>query len=454
MENVEEKWQTKCSSIRERTKYIFNTGLLSDVEFIFPVSNGESAKKVILAHKLVLAMGSPKFFDRFCGQTSDTEDSIEVPDYDYESVLEFFRFIYCDKVKLTRSNAMNVLYLAKEHSVPSLAEECAEFLRGNLDPTNVLAILPHAQKFGDKDLEDRCWKEIEKYTEKVVTSDEFVLAERSLLESLVKREKSNLNEVELFKAVNRWAEKKMEEEGIASHVNAKRRIIGEEILKRIRFPVMSQDEFDRFVVVTNILRGEEVEGMKDFYRSGISSLPYLQSRRIAVLTRACRFKNFKKPPDGTFEKGCWSYSGFPDSLIISVRRVNSGVDKAIYLKGVQHFGRHGARHFVSMKIEDTASKETLAVKLGAYYPSEKDLEDKYYGFEVLFDTPLILEPGKRYKISSTIGGPPSWYGIEGERIVNFEGIKLKIRATDSPDHNGTSERHGQFPVFLFSEHSR
>ena len=125
--------------------------------------------------------------------------------------------------------------------MPSLAENCAEFLRTNLDASNVFTIPPHAQRFEDKDLEDRCWKVIEMRTEeaRALTSDDFVVAERSLVESIVKREGLHVKEVELFKAVNRWAEKKIEEQGITSDGNAKRRIIGEEIVKEIRFPLMS-----------------------------------------------------------------------------------------------------------------------------------------------------------------------------------------------------------------------
>ena len=100
MATVQENWQTNCTSISQRTKYIFNMALLSDVKFIVPVSNGESESKVIPAHKLVLAIGSPVFYAMFYGQMSDTRDSIELPDCDYEGVLELFRFIYSDEVKL------------------------------------------------------------------------------------------------------------------------------------------------------------------------------------------------------------------------------------------------------------------------------------------------------------------------------------------------------------------
>ena len=126
MATVQENWQTKCTSISQRTKYIFNTALLSDVKFIVPMSNGESESKAIPAHKLVLAIGSPVFYAMFYGQKADTKDSIELPDCEYEGVLELFRFIYSDEVKLTGSKCHACVVLGEEiQVVPSLAEKCA-----------------------------------------------------------------------------------------------------------------------------------------------------------------------------------------------------------------------------------------------------------------------------------------------------------------------------------------
>ena len=142
-------------------------------------------------------------FAMFYGQMAETTDSIELPDCEYDSLLEMFRYLYSDKVNLSGSNVMQVLYLANNYMVPLLAEKCTEYLRHNLQASNVFCILPHAQKFADKDLEDRCWEVIENQTTKVVTSAEFVAVERSLVETVVKREVLNVKEVELFKAVDR-----------------------------------------------------------------------------------------------------------------------------------------------------------------------------------------------------------------------------------------------------------
>ena len=282
---VEENWQTTRSTIAERTTFIFNNELLSDVKFVVPLSTGESeSKKVIPAHKFVLAISSPVFYAMFYGQMAETTDSIELPDCDCESLLELFRFMYTDEANLSGNNVMQVLYLANKYMVPSLAEKCTSYLRDNLKASNVFWILPHSQKFKDKDLEDRCWEVIEKQTEEAVTSDEFVTVERSVVESLVKRENLNVKEVELFKAVDLWAAKEGERQGTSRDGDEKRRILGEEIVKAIRFPLMSEKEFVSFVFDSHVLTFKEVGDMMKHYNGVLaSSLPFSQAQGLDSL---------------------------------------------------------------------------------------------------------------------------------------------------------------------------
>ena len=301
---VEEKWQTKLPTLVQRTAFVFNNELLSDVKFVVPVSTSESeSKKVIPANKFVLAVSSPVFCAMFYGQMAETKDSIELPDCEYESLLELFRFLYSDKVNLSGSNVMQVLYLANKYMVPSLDDKCTEYLRDNLTASNVFSILPHAQKFEEKDLEDRCWEVIEKQTE-AVTSDEFVTVERSLVESVVKREVLNVKEVELFKAVDHWATKECERQGITPEGEAKRRILGEDIVKAIRFPLMSQKEFSSVVFDSHILTMQEVGVMMKHYSGVLTShLPFMQTSRGKLSEdkldhfRCYRFAKFLRPSD-------------------------------------------------------------------------------------------------------------------------------------------------------------
>ena len=97
--SVQENWQTKRPTIKERTKFMINNALFSDVKFVVRTSDGESeSKQVIHAHKFVLSIGSPVFEAMFYGGLAETGDSIELPDCEYESLLELFRYMYSDEV--------------------------------------------------------------------------------------------------------------------------------------------------------------------------------------------------------------------------------------------------------------------------------------------------------------------------------------------------------------------
>ena len=92
---------------------MLNNHLFSDVKFVVRKSDGESeSKQVIPAHKFVLSIGSPVFEAMFYGELAETRDSIELPDCEYETLLELFRYMYSDEVNLSGSNVMGVLYLA------------------------------------------------------------------------------------------------------------------------------------------------------------------------------------------------------------------------------------------------------------------------------------------------------------------------------------------------------
>ena len=438
---VEENWQMKRSTVVERTTFVFNNQLLSDVKFVVPVSTDESeSKKVIPAHKFVLAISSPVFYAMFYGQMAETKDSVELPDCDYESLLELFRFMYTDEVDLSGSNIMQVFYLAKKYLIPSLAEKCTEYLKLDLKASNVFCILPHAQKFEVKDLEDRCWEVIESQTEEAVTSDEFVTVERSLVESVVKRERLNVTEVELFKAVDRWATKESERQGTKPDSDVKRRILGEEIVKAIRFPLMSLKEFASVVIDSRILTLEEVGDMMKYYGDALtSSLPFIQVKRFGCARYRCHRFGKICPP-----RTMWHYNDSTcDSILFSVT-------KPVVLFGVQHFGSEFGEYKVITEIKNSA--DDSIVRQSGSYVSEKDKSEnnQYYGFDVQFDRPVCLQENNNYKLVSHIKGPVSWYGSEGRASVECEGgVRFTFTRSDASS-NSTSVSDGQFPAFLFS----
>ena len=446
MATFDDNWQTKRPTISERTKFIFNNELLSDVKFVVPASLNESetdrkSQKSIPAHKFVLAISSPVFYAMFYGEMAETAGTVQLPDCDYESLLELFRYLYSDDVKLSGSNVMQVLYLAKKYMIPSLADKCTEYLREHLEASNVFSILPQAQKFEDKDLENRCWGVIESHTEQALTSDEFLMLERSIVESVVKRDILKVKEVDLFKAVDRWATKEVERQGKTPDGEVKRRILGEEIVKGIRFSLIPEKEFASVVLDCDILTKTEIFDVIKYYNDvGLKSpLAFMHSPRCHISHRCHRFGNIRCPgvPDGY-----WNLSGFISALKLTVNR-------PVRLHGVQHFGSKRGEYTVFMlKVKDGSSGSVLVQQSGSYVSVIDDTRT-YYGFDVKFDNPVCLKTDRTYEILSDIEGPASWYGVYGKESVESQEILFSF-SNSASSSDGTSVYRGQFPVFLFS----
>ena len=444
MADVEENWQTKMTTIKERTTYVFNNELLSDVQFIVPVSNAEfseskKAKMVIPAHKFVLSISSPVFHAMFFGRMAETADSIELPDCEYESLLEFFRYLYSDEVNLSGNNVMHVFYLATKYMVPSLAVKCNDYLRDHVESSNVFSVLLHAQKFEVKDLEDQCWEVIKTQAMAAVNSGEFVTLERSLVETVVKMEKLCIKEVELFKAVDRWATKEIERQGLTPDGNIKRQVLGEDIVKAIRFPLMSQKEFASVVPDCNILTMKEVGDMMKYY-CGVLTTPvsFTELSRFGPLQKFIRFKNTHEPNN--------------NSQLLKDYRITVSTSKHIFLHGVQLFGRKHGSYTADVHVAEDIECSSTLVKQSGTYVSKKHNGGRYYLFDVLFDQPVCMEGGKKYKIESSVNGQSAWRGFNERTSVECDGVTFTFSASfvDCVNSQCCNFPCPDIPVLLFT----
>ena len=419
---------------------MFNNDRLSDVKFVVRKNNGESeSKQVIPAHKFVLSIGSPVFEAMFYGDLAETRDSIELPDCEYESLLELFRYMYSDEVNLSGSNGMRVLYLAKKYMLPSLAEKCTGYLRNKLDPSNVFSILPAAQRYEEKSLVDRCWDVIDEQTESAVKTEGFETIERSLLEAVVSRDTLMIEEVELFKAVDLWATKQCQKQDLAPSGEQKRRILGEQIIKAIRFPLMKQKEFADVVLETKILTPDEVLHFFKFYSLSLTSpVGFSETRRRgSVIHRCGRFRSVSG--------GSWSYSyGSKDYLAFAV-------NKDITLRGLCFFGSENNSYTVTLKVKVSSDNLTLVSKSGTYFSELlKYNGESYLGFEVLFESAAALKKNTQYQIEASISGPSSLAGSGGFSTSQCSDVTFSFSSISGLDSNCTDISAGQFPEFLFS----
>ena len=89
-------------------------------------------------------------------------------------------------------------------------------------------------------------------------SDRFATIERSLLESIVTRDSLAIEEMQLFKAVDLWATKECERQGVVADGATKRSVLGETLVKALRFPTMKLKDFASVVLDSKILTPDEI----------------------------------------------------------------------------------------------------------------------------------------------------------------------------------------------------
>ena len=353
----DEKWQEAKASITERGIFMFNRDLLSDVSLVVRASGDEGEPKeskmaTFPAHKFVLSICSTVFFAMFCGELAERSDSVNLPDCEYEGVLEMLRYMYSGMVELNENNVMQVLYVAKKYILPSLADECIKFLQENLNTGNVFWVLSHAQQYEEKILVEQCWEMIDKATEQIVKSEEFPKIERSLLEAVVKRDSLTIREVDLFKAVDLWATKECERQGLTLDGNGKRKVLGEDIVKGIRFPVMQEKEFASAVLNSKILAPEEVYDIMKYFNSVLASpVGFSENKRTGSNLTCRRF--------GALQTSrCWKY--------ISDDCIDFKIDKDLKLHGIRMFGSKNGEYVSILRIIDTRYDNVVAVKSGKF----------------------------------------------------------------------------------------
>ncbi|XP_078365325.1 BTB/POZ domain-containing protein 6-like [Oculina patagonica] len=441
MSSLIKNWQ---KDYKERCKFLFNSDTLSDVKFVVQASqkygerDSKRSKMEIPAHKFLLSICSPVFFAMFCSEMAETKEHIDLPDCEYEGMLELFRYIYTDEVCLNGNNVMQVLYVAEKYMISCLANECSEYLRKNLDSLNVFCVLRHAHQYGKDYLVYQCWDFIDRETYEVIKTREFVTIEKSLLKKLVERDTLTIRELELFKAVDCWAKEECKRQQLKADGTVKRQVLGEQILQMIRFPVMEESEFMEVVLDSSILTEKETNHMMKYFSSTLTSpVGFLETERMGSPIRCCRFREF-------FPGSYWANEPeYPSFIQVTV-------DKDIMLHGVCLLGYRG-NYAVTLKICSTNDGSVLATESGNFTPISKECAYGYYHtFDVLLDLPVLLKKNVKYCIEAVIDGPDSCAGKDPLNDVCCAGVTFTFfECHFDPDYHFDGFMPGHFAELLF-----
>jgi len=276
-----------------------------------------------------------------------------------------------------------------------------------------------------------------------VKSDEFATIEKSLFEAVVERDTLNIQEIELFKAVNFWATKRCEEQGLSTDGSEKRTILGERIMKERRFPVMTEHEFASVVLDCKILSPDEAFSIVKYFNSVPDTLVGFSEQKRTICKES--FQHCHR-----FGSVVHTFSGYPyaagkrDCLLFEV-------DKDISLLGVTLCGGKDCNYSVTIAIQNLVDGSFPCAKSGKFSSACIQSSElvSYYGFNIFFGRPVVINTGGLYRIEASICGANSCFGVDGRKSVLCSGVTFNFEKS-SDSSNGTTVRRGQFPEFLFT----
>ena len=435
---VDNHWQTTKANVRERNEFMFNNELLSDIKF--QVGKQGDNLKILCGHKYVLATASPVFFAMLFGDLAECGDTIEIKDCEPDSFAEFLRYVYCDQANLNPSNVLGILYLAKKYIIPFLVKECVNYLMENVTVNNLLEVLQAARCFSEGRLERHCWSILSRETWKTFQSDSFLEIDAQLLASILEKDGLNINEIEVFKAIKKWVERKLSRDNAELTTENKRRAL-DEIIHLIRFPVMSAKEFAEGPARSELLPIEDVKDIFVYLNAGI--IEKSCSTKYSFCPR-----NFKPSVCARYNKTMKNYLWRYDEHDIDAIRFK--VDDEVYLAGVGLYGSPcGGEYNVVMTITDdndfVYKKDTTFT-----CPPDPDFHsvDNPMIYQIMFDEPIRIKENAYYSICILLEGPPSYAGDDGRAEVVTEGVQFQFENCGEST-NGTSFDEGQIPTLLF-----
>ena len=423
-------------SLAERSKCMWNNSFLADVEFSFPESSLSDNKCVVVpAHSYILAISSPIFFNMLTGESRNRKTIVPIADCDPEIFQVFLRYLYSEELELTLDCLQDLVHLASKYSVSSLVERCVEFMKDNLNTSNVLVVLQCSELLEDKALQKRCWNIVDLQENEVIKADSFFNLDKDFMLEFLQRDSLVVQEVERFRAFDKWIASQSRKQDRNSSLQKldEGKFVHSQLVNHIRFPLMSRREFAETVPETNLLLKDDVINMFTFFSSVADvDVTFSKKPRTGTLKHCRLFPETRK---------WFMYSGScPEYLTFSA-------NSSISLYGVRMFGCESGKYSACLEIfPQTEPTKLLAAKKGIY-ECDSEMKDGYFGFDLVLEKLCEMKANTPYTIKVVLDGPPSSYGCHGYSVVECDGVTFSFARDNCPIFSRF--RAGQFAEVIF-----
>ncbi|XP_028396039.1 BTB/POZ domain-containing protein 6-like [Dendronephthya gigantea] len=227
---------------------MYNNSFMSDIRLTF----GKKPENVFYAHKYVLALSSPVFYDMFYRKDARPVQTIRLS-YHGDNLAGFLSYIYKDDCPTIHDKSFNTLELMIKYKV-YLHPDCHNSLKRSTESQTAFKFVGKFLELKAKAFAEICLNKIDALAEDFFASKYFLNIKQSTLKILLDRDTLYLNETNIFKAVLKWADHQLSPE--INTAENRRRVLGNAIYS-IRFLLMTQGEFTKDVISTNILQDNE-----------------------------------------------------------------------------------------------------------------------------------------------------------------------------------------------------
>eukprot|EP00457_Paulinella_chromatophora_P003202 gb/GEZN01003208.1/.p1 GENE.gb/GEZN01003208.1/~~gb/GEZN01003208.1/.p1 ORF type:complete len:584 (+),score=34.92 gb/GEZN01003208.1/:40-1752(+) len=240
-------------TIKKQISKLLMNEKFADVWFHLGRPGIDEEKELVPAHKAILSARSKVFQAFFSGPFNESYPNpvVTVPDVNPKGFKILLEFIYTDDVEIEDSSLLPAIYCAVKYQVFQLKKLCNEYSKEQCHLGNACTLLENVPFILAQDtaplryIEDHCYE--------VTESRGWLDLSPERLGLILQRDNLMIEEVELIKAVIRWATQRCEGEVTPD----KLRLVLCEALPLLRFPTLQLSELANVVSPSGLLSVEQ-----------------------------------------------------------------------------------------------------------------------------------------------------------------------------------------------------